>query len=135
MLARVVNGRTAECLSNSLAAGGLINRYILDPCAQAAWDTEHHQGQHANHTSGPVSFACDEEHRCRSCHDARDLFGTGNGRRRRHLGVQSPHASNDFAVGDLDTYNICNHCRFTLSRAIAPTARSCVCLRTNVPSA
>jgi hypothetical protein len=33
MRARVVDGRMAESLSNSLAAGGLINRYILDPCA------------------------------------------------------------------------------------------------------
>jgi hypothetical protein len=40
------------------------------------------------------------------------------------LGVQSLHAGDDFAVGDLDTYDICNHFRFTLSRAIAPTARS-----------
>jgi hypothetical protein len=121
MRARMVDGRTAECLSNSLAAGGLINRYVLDPCAQAARDTEHHQGQHANDTSGPISFACDEEYRCRSCHDARDVVGTREGRGRRDLGVQSPHASNDFAVGDVDTYNICNHYRFTLSRAIAPT--------------
>jgi hypothetical protein len=41
--------------------------------------------------------------------------------------MQSAHGGNDFAVGDIDTYNICNHYRFTLSRAIAPTARSSVC--------